>query len=117
MFPTLKAGQDILSFNWVYLGRKPKVGDIVVIKVGGKELIKRVQNVLDHEVFVTGDNQKESIDSRHFGLVEMNQIIGKLVYPNTHQIYHNGYSPHQLLNPKACWQNHPPFLEHLPNNI
>lgn len=80
MTPVLRPGQDILSFNWAYLGGKPQVGDIVVIKVGDKEMVKRVQKVHDREVFVGGDNKKGSHDSRHFGPVNMNQIIGKVVY-------------------------------------
>lgn len=80
MFPALRSGQDVLSLNWSYLGKKPEVGDIVVIKVDGKEMVKRVQNVHDREVFVQGDNQENSIDSRHFGSVDISQIVGKVVY-------------------------------------
>ena len=77
MFPALKPGQDILSFNWAY---KPNIGDIVVIKVNEKEMVKRVQNVYDREVFVIGDNRTQSTDSRQFGSVNMNQIIGRMIY-------------------------------------
>lgn len=77
MVPGLQPGQDILSFNWFY---RPKVGDIVVIKQEGKEIVKRVQKVLDREVIIHGDNKEGSTDSRHFGPVEMEQIVGKVVY-------------------------------------
>lgn len=77
MKPTLNPGQDALSINWFV---KPKVGDIVVIKVGNREMVKRVQKVRDHEVFVEGDNKNESTDSRDFGPVSMEQIVGKVVY-------------------------------------
>lgn len=80
MFPTLKEGQDILSFNWAYLFSRPKKGDLVVIEHDGKAMVKRVQNVYDRKVFVTGDNMQESTDSRHFGLIKEGQIIGKVVY-------------------------------------
>ena len=80
MFPNLYPGQDVLSFNWAYLGRKPKVGDIVVIKMGDKEIVKRVQKVDDRHIFVVGDNQNESMDSRDFGEISINNIVGKLVY-------------------------------------
>lgn len=52
----------------------------MVIKVEGREMVKRVQNVHDREVFVTGDNKRESTDSRHFGPVKTGQIIGQVVY-------------------------------------
>lgn len=77
MSPTLTAGQDILSFNWFI---KPKVGDLVVVQVNGKEIVKRIQNIHDREVFVTGDNLEASTDSRHFGLINMEDIVGKVVY-------------------------------------
>jgi len=90
MLPELIPGQNILSFNWAYLIGKPKKGDIVVIKQNGKEMVKRVQKVtqsviptnvgIQIKVFVTGDNSQESTDSRHFGPVNMDQIIGKVIY-------------------------------------
>ena len=80
MAPTLKPGQDIISFNWAYLGRKPKIGDLVVVKINGKEIVKRVQKIQGDQVFVQGDNLYLSTDSRHFGKVKMDQIIGKVVY-------------------------------------
>lgn len=80
MLPTLHGGQDILSFNWFYIGRKPKIGDIVVIKIGNKEMVKRVQSVYGREVFVEGDNKVESTDSRDFGPVKMDQVVGKVIF-------------------------------------
>jgi signal peptidase I len=32
-----------------------------------------------HQIFVCGDNRPESLDSRSFGPIEANQIVGKLV--------------------------------------
>lgn len=80
MLPTLKEGQDVLSFNWAYLGKKPKVGDIVVIKQDGKEMVKRVQKVDGRRIFVEGDNKEESTDSRYFGPISRDQIVGKVGY-------------------------------------
>ena len=78
MTPALKPGQEILSFNWAYWGKKPKVGDIVVIKQDGKEMVKRIQKVNGRGIFVMGDNEKISTDSRQFGPVKMAQIVGKV---------------------------------------
>lgn len=84
MFPALKEGQDILSFNWAYLGRKPKAGDIVTVKrgkgKGEREIIKRVQRIEGDKVYLIGDNMEESTDSRHFGPIHNKQIIGKVIY-------------------------------------
>lgn len=80
MLPTLKPGQDVLVFTWGYIFSKPIVGDIVVIKVDGREMVKRVQMYHDRGVFVTGDNRRYSSDSRKFGLIDKSKIIGKVIF-------------------------------------
>lgn len=77
MIPALYPGQDVVSINWFV---NPKVGDIVVIKKSGREMVKRIEKVEGDKVFVVGDNGQESIDSRHFGPVNLNQVVGKVVY-------------------------------------
>ena len=85
MTPALKEGQDILSFNWAYLFSKPKKGDIVIVqnsKLQAKsEIVKRVVKVEGKQVFVEGDNKRQSTDSRHFGPIRIDQIIGKVIFP------------------------------------
>lgn len=79
MLPTLKPGQDVLTFNWwKLLGIKE--GDLVVVKVNNIEIIKRVHNISDREYFVEGDNKNESSDSRNFGPINKDQIMGKVVW-------------------------------------
>lgn len=80
MLPTLKPGQDVLVFNWAYIFSKPKKGDIVVFKVDGREMVKRVQMYHGRGIFVTGDNRKYSTDSRKFGLIDRLGIIGKVIF-------------------------------------
>ncbi|QQG43004.1 MAG: S26 family signal peptidase [Candidatus Daviesbacteria bacterium] len=77
MLPTLKPGQDILIFSWFI---NPKAGDIVAIKMGGKEIIKRIQSLDDRLIFVMGDNEKMSTDSRHFGPIKKEEIIGQVIW-------------------------------------
>lgn len=77
MNPTLIEGQDVLSVNWFY---KIKVGDLVIVKVDGKEMVKRIQKVDDRRIFVIGDNKDESTDSRDFGPVNTDQVVGKVIY-------------------------------------
>jgi nickel-type superoxide dismutase maturation protease len=80
MAPTLTPGQDIISFNWAYLGRKPKAGEIIVLNLNGKDIVKRVVKIEDKEVYVEGDNRKESTDSRDFGPVDLDKVIGKVIF-------------------------------------
>lgn len=87
MSPILKEGQDVLSINWFI---NPKVGDIVVVKrlqaegtfgrTGYREIVKRIEKIEGDQIWIMGDNQDESTDSRDFGPVKMENIIGKVVY-------------------------------------
>lgn len=80
MLPALKPGQDVLCFNWAYLWKNPKIGDVVVINLKGEDMIKRVRQISsDRGIFVQGDNGKESTDSRSFGAVDKSEIIGKVI--------------------------------------
>lgn len=76
MLPKLKPDDKVISFNWFI---RPKVNDLVVAKVSGKEIIKRVHLIKDKEVFLKGDNEQESTDSRTYGFINSSQIIGKVI--------------------------------------
>lgn len=80
MLPTLELGQDIIVFNWRYLFTQPKIGDLVVIRHNKLEIVKRIQQVFKQGYFVIGDNLKESTDSRSFGSVSKQEIVGKVVH-------------------------------------
>ncbi len=77
MLPTLKPGHDILVLCWFY---RLRVGELIALKKDGKEMIKRIQDIRDHKLFVTGDNAKESTDSRSFGWISKSEIIGKVIW-------------------------------------
>lgn len=79
MLPTLKPEQLAVSFNWYPL-KKLKVSDLIVIKVNERFMIKRIQKVNKQGFFVIGDNRSGSTDSRQFGWVDKDQIIGKVIY-------------------------------------
>ncbi|WP_424094415.1 nickel-type superoxide dismutase maturation protease [Moorena producens] len=82
MTPLLKPGEEILIDPRAYRHIPPKVGDIVVVRhpyQNQLRLVKRVSLVLeDGRCFLEGDNLLESTDSRSFGLVDSQQIIGKV---------------------------------------
>lgn len=80
MLPTLTPGQSILCFNWAYLFASPKIGEMVVIKLKGREMVKRIKQVQNDLFFVMGDNQKESTDSREFGAIKKSNIHGKVIF-------------------------------------
>lgn len=83
MQPTIKDGTAVLINRLAYLFKKPKIGDIVVLK-RQKYIIKRIAAINPsadgEQVFVIGDNKKESNDSRHFGWIGKDNILGKVIY-------------------------------------
>ena len=81
MIPLLQSGEEILVDTQAYKQIYPQVGDIVIAKhpfQGGK-IVKRVAAVLeDGSCFLVGDNYSKSTDSRHYGFLEIHNIIGKV---------------------------------------
>ena len=77
MLPTLKRGDDVLVLCWFF---KLKVGDLVAIKKDGRRMVKRVKNMEKDRIFAVGDNEKVSIDSREFGWIKKEEIIGKVIW-------------------------------------
>lgn len=56
-------------------------GDVVVVNHGGLEKVKRIKEIKDGRVFVVGDNQTRSTDSRSFGWLHFSAVKGKVVWP------------------------------------
>lgn len=77
MEPTLSEGDYVFLLKT----KKAKNDDIVVAKKPGldKLIIKRVLSQDNDEFFVRGDNHKASTDSRSFGPVSRQQIIGRAI--------------------------------------
>ncbi len=81
MFPLLKPGDEVLAAPRAYRHTPPMIGDIVVLWHPEKEqkIIKRIADVLaDGGIVVHGDNPAESVDSRAFGAVRLDAVLGKV---------------------------------------
>lgn len=82
MSPTIKANDIVFASPLPYLFIKPKVSDIIFClnPVGKTKIVKRITRIDKENYFITGDNLKESTDSRTFGPISKRDIIGKVVY-------------------------------------
>ncbi len=82
MYPTLKQGDTVLVNRLSYIFQNPSIGDIALVQKQ-KELrviLKRVTEIKNDLYFLSGDNKRESTDSRAFGFVSKKEILGKMFY-------------------------------------
>ena len=75
MRPALEPGDRLLVVRL-----PPRVGDVVALRHDGAVLVKRVASVDGDVIAVLGDNAVASTDSRAFGAVPRNAILGRAVY-------------------------------------
>ena len=81
MEPQIQSGQTILVSNISYWFKTPKIHDIVAFRdSANKILIKRIISIRNGKYFLTGDNKNDSLDSRSFGEIDRDKIIGKMIY-------------------------------------
>lgn len=80
MEPTLKSGDEVLISSFPYFLTSPKVRDIVAVKIDEKVFIKRITKIENKKYFLTGDNPKDSLDSRKFGTISKDIILGKVIF-------------------------------------
>ncbi len=86
MEPAYRAGDRVLVNRLAYRRWRPAPGDVVVLRDperAGHFLLKRVASFPPHEpsvsdeVYVLGDNDADSRDSRRFGAVPRAAIVGR----------------------------------------
>jgi len=75
-YPFLFEGLEKINFL--------KIKDIIIFKHSGNEdiIIKRVTNIDGDEYFVEGDNSLHSVDSRVYGSIAEENIIGRVCWIN-----------------------------------
>ena len=79
MEPFLLNSQTVLASSIPFIFSKPKVGDVVVFKVGDRIYIKRVKEIKNQKFFLVGDNNRDSFDSKKIGWINKEDIIGKVI--------------------------------------
>ena len=78
---TLKEG-DLITYKKLHPKNTTlKVGDIVVAyhpRIKNKLIIKRIHNIYHDKFDLRGDNFFSSTDSREFGLIKFDLLVGKV---------------------------------------
>jgi signal peptidase I len=86
MSPTLQTGDIAFIDTWAYQERSPQINDILIVKRSANSmvLVKRLTKIRTDknqmELFIEGDNQNRSVDSRRFGWVSDDYLIGKVKF-------------------------------------
>ncbi len=78
MRPGLPPGRIIIAWRWY---RPALVGDVVVIRYDNHELIKRVHATEQGKLYLLGDDPGASTDSRSFGWLSAEMLVGIVVWP------------------------------------
>jgi nickel-type superoxide dismutase maturation protease len=82
MLPLLEPGTEVLINPGAYRQQRPQPGDLVVAyhpRQPGLKLIKWVVHVDENGCFLQGLNPAKSSDSREFGLVPWDKVLGQVV--------------------------------------
>lgn len=79
MVPVLPPGTYVWASRWF---KKLEPGDTIIFEHDNREKIKRISEIKDDELYVLGDHPEASTDSRQFGWIKRNTILGKVVLPH-----------------------------------
>lgn len=79
MQPTISPNQTILVSSVPYFFALPKIDDIIACEKSGKVLIKRITKITSKGYIVSGDNIRDSMDSRKLGVIKRKAILGKVI--------------------------------------
>ena len=72
MLPAFTHGKVVVAWRF----KRPRVGDVVIVRHHRLEIIKRVDQIKEGAVYLLGDNPAESTDSRQFGWLPLRAVIG-----------------------------------------
>ena len=75
MVPTLVPGDRIL----VRYGAPVTVGDVVLFERDGRIDVKRIDRIDSGGVYVLGDNEFASLDSRSYGVIRLDSVVAKAI--------------------------------------
>ena len=80
MLPGLAPGDFVLVDPTAYEENSPIQGDVVLVKhpYQAMQMVKRISDVVEDGVMVIGDNPSASTDSRTFGRIHFEHVLGQV---------------------------------------
>ncbi len=84
MSPLYNDGEIVEVDPNAYQKAEIAINDIVLLEhpyIENYLLIKKITAIDKEKVFIAGINKKSSTDSRHFGMIAKDKIIGKVIQP------------------------------------
>ncbi len=79
MHPTLREGQIVAA----HMMRNFKVGQVVIAFIDTREVVKRIAKIENNgRIYLQGDNESESTDSREYGYISDSKIEGVVFWPS-----------------------------------
>lgn len=83
MSPTLKDGDTVIAMKASPLSTAifGFDGKIAIAEIDGNETVKRIVAVKDEMVYLKGDNEDASIDSRTYGWVPVSSVVWIVIWP------------------------------------
>lgn len=75
MMPSYGHGKIIFGFRF----KRPQIGDVVIARHHRLEIIKRVDQLQNGQIYLLGDNPDESTDSRQFGWLPSSAVIAVVI--------------------------------------
>ncbi len=77
MRPALVPGQIVVAISWL----KPRPNKLVVVEARGRQIVKRLSAVEGSKVYILGDNEPFSTDSRKFGWISKKNLLATVIWP------------------------------------
>lgn len=81
MLPALAPGDYVIVDYGAYRQAAPRLGDVVLLRDPRdprREVVKRIRRVASDHVWVEGDNPAASTDSRTYGHVSSENVLGRV---------------------------------------
>jgi hypothetical protein len=83
MVPVLPPGTLVYAWRWF---RRVHPQKVIIFTRENREIIKRVDHLNDEGLYVLGDHEETSTDSRHYGSVPLDSVEAVVFWPRVAKV-------------------------------